>query len=539
MVIGIDLGTTFSLAAYVDSNGVPKVIPNRDGTNTLPSVVMFDCGEAVVGIQAKNNAVTSPYNVAQFAKRHIGDDFEFSILDDDENESLYSPEEVSAIILKRLKEDCEQSLGKEITSAVITVPAYFSDAQKNSTIAAGKIAGLNVLKVIHEPTAAAMAYGLDKLGERGKVLIYDLGGGTFDVTLAELNGKEITVLASHGNKNLGGFDFDNALIEYATEEIMKAINVDAGEDPEDLQLLRQRCEEAKIALSTRDKFDFTIKLKGKKAKVEVTRDKFESLIMSIIDTTGVSIDIVLDESGINIGEVDKVLLVGGSSIIPAVKKYIVDKLGIQPSSEVNPHEVVAIGAAICAAGLIDPVPPPTPNPSEPKPNFESIPTSNHTPFTLKDRNSHGFGVIINGDDDREINSVIITRNQPLLQKFTKVYSTVVDEQESIFLRVTEGEDENLKYVSEIGTTEIELTPHPAHSPIAVEFMYDDNGIIAGRVFDLFDVNYETDDRNYLIGDISDLHTAKFIGEISIKRARFFDDEEIAEKRSNINSLTIQ
>jgi molecular chaperone DnaK len=544
MVIGIDLGTTFSVAAYVDNNGIPHVIPNGDGTNTTPSVVMFDYGEVIVGTQAKNNAVTSPYSVAQFAKRHMGTKFEFPIENESGEETLYSPEDISALILSKIKKDCEDFLGQPITGAVVTVPAYFTDAQKNSTIAAGKIANLNVLKVIHEPTAAAMAFGVNKQGENSKILIYDLGGGTFDVTAAEVKGRDIAVLATHGNRNLGGFDFDNLLIEYASRIIKETAKVDVNEELEDLQLLRQRCEEAKIALSTRKNYNFTMAIQGKKVRVEITREKFEELIKPLLDTTGDSIDIVLDEGNLKVNEIDKVLLVGGSSIIPAVSDFVYKKLGIKPSTEVNPHEVVAIGAAICANSLdsADSLDSPmkTSEPSDNSEDIETLTRKKVEKYNLIDRNSHGFGVVVMGRDGcSQMNSIIIPRNQPLKKPFTKVYSSLEDNQEEVYLKVTEGEEEDINYVNIIGESTITLNPHPEGSPIAIEFMYDDNGIITGRVYDLFGVPHETNKSGYLIGTISDLRNSVFMAEVTIKREFELTDDDIDKKKKHLTMLSIQ
>jgi molecular chaperone DnaK len=541
MLIGIDLGTTFSVAAYVDKNGIPQVIPNRDGTNTMPSVVMFDQGEVIVGIQAKNNALTAPYNVAQLAKRQIGKKFEFPIDDDDGKERLYSPEEISALILRRLKSDAEDYLGQAITGVVITVPAYFDDAQKNSTVTAGKIADLNVLKILCEPTAAAIAYGLNKADEHCKVLVYDLGGGTFDVTAAEIRGKEITVLAHHGHKALGGFNFDNELMLFAAKQITEQTNEDVQEDIEALQLLRQRCEEAKIALSTRKNYTFTMSLHEKKAKIEISREQFEKLIMPLIEMTGDSIDTVLEEGHIRMGEIDRVLLVGGSSLIPAVGEYVRQKLGIAPSAEVNPHEIVALGAAIFADSLADEESGDVPEDRVPSDAVQPIQSGNRPPkaaFTLVDKNAHGFGVVVR-KNGVPVNSVVIPRNQPLMKAFVKVYFSSADDQEEIKVQVTEGEEDDLRYVREIGESTINFNPHPKGSPIAVEFKYDENGIITGRIFDLYKVPHETNKDGYLIGGIESLDNPLFIGDVRIQREYAFSEEDIDDKKKQISSLTVQ
>jgi len=536
MVIGIDLGTTYSVAAYV-KDGKPCVIPNRDGTNTLPSVVMFEDGKAIVGAKAKANAVNDPYNAVQFVKRHIGTKHEFYIVDDDDNETVHSPESITAVILKRIREDCEKYLNEKVTGAVITVPAYFTDAQKDATIAAGKIADLDVMKVIHEPTAAALAYGLDKSKESSLILIYDLGGGTFDVTAAEVKGKDIDVRATHGYRQLGGFDFDNKLIEDASKQINAKLQVDIfdmGYEKE-LQMLRENCEKAKISLSTHTEVSFTLDVGEEKVEINFTRAQFNALIMPFLEHTGDSIDVVLEEGMINKNEIKKVLLVGGSSQIPVIGDFIYEKLGIRPSSEVNPHEVVALGAALHAYYLSG-----GDHNVDNEDSSESQSSQHVESFSIKDRNAHAFGIRVRDmETGREINSVIIQRNQPLMKPFVKVYSSSRDQQEKLTLKVTEGESTNLELVTIIGEAQIKLNPHPKGASIAVEFMYDNNGIITGRIYDLFGVSYSEDENGYLIGDIATLDGALFIAEVSIKREFALSDDDIASEQRKLQLLSIE
>ncbi|MBO5273816.1 MAG: Hsp70 family protein [Clostridia bacterium] len=515
--IGIDLGTTFSVGAYVDKSGTPHVVRNRDGANTTPSVVMFDGDEIVVGIQAKNNAVADPYNVVQFVKRNMGDR-EYSF--ETEDEKVYSAEDISAMILKRIKEDCETVLNEPVGQAVIIVPAYFNDSQRQSTIDAGKIAGLDVLAVINEPTAAALAYGVDKLGTKQRVMVYDIGGGTFDVTIIEVNPDgTVKVLATHGNRNLGGYDFDNRLMEYVADQFKEQTNVDLHDDDEDMQALRVKCEEAKIALSSRERFVIKLSAQRQKATIEITREKFESLIEDLIDETEVDIDITLDDSGLSPRDLDKVLLVGGSSRIPAISNYIEKKLDIRPSGELNPDEVVAIGAAVYANAIVTGSSAYNPDipASTARGGSGSLPVV--VPDIIQDVNSHGLGIITHDEDGIGHNSIIIPRNQPIPVMMDQDYVTMVDGQTCIELQVTEGDDEDLSYVAIIGTAQIVLNPHPAHSPIRVELGYDKNGIITGRVYDYVDECY--------------------VGDIIIRRDANMSEEELNAKKARMDGENLQ
>lgn len=522
MIIGIDLGTTFSVGAWTDENGTTHVANTREGGTTTPSVVMFDDDQIVIGQQAKNNAELAPLNVVQFVKRSMGDK-NYTFLTETDKE--YSAEDISAMILKRVKEDCETCIGQEVTDAVITVPAYFSDAQRQSTIDAGRIAGLNVRAIINEPTAAALAYGTSQAGREQKVMVYDLGGGTFDVTIIEVKADQtIQVLATHGNRNLGGVNFDNALINYVKDRFEEETGVDIIDDDEAMQVLRLRCEQAKLALSGSEKTSVVMSVQKKKAKIEITRSKFEQLIAPLIDETEVDIDIALEDSGLAPRDLDKVLLVGGSSRIPYVRNYIQKKLNIVPSAELNPDEVVAIGAAIYGRSLGDapmPIPTPVPNPTDtPLTSGESnslVPVS--VPSIIQDVNSHGLGVVANDEDGNPANVIIIPRNQqiPIVKK--ESFYTVVDDQEQIELKVTEGDDDDLAYVTVIGTAMIHIPPHPAGSMVTIELGYDTNGIITGRVFDEVVQAY--------VGDIVINRAANMTTEEVDARARRMEGENFA------------
>ena len=522
MRVGIDLGTTFSVAAYCDENGTPHVVTNRDGENTTPSVVMFDDGEVVVGQQAKDNANLEPANVCQFVKRWMGNkDFVFET----EQGETYSAEDISARILRRICDDCESVLNEKVTEAVITVPAYFSDAQRQATIDAGRIAGLNVLAVINEPTAAALAYGVDKTDNQ-KVMIYDLGGGTFDVTIIKIADGKVNVLATHGNRNLGGFDFDNALINHIAAQFKEMTNVDIEEDDEAYQALRMNCEKAKIALSSRDKYRLSVGAQGTKpVKIEITRSEFNQMINPIIMETEVSVDIALEDSGLSPRDIDKILLVGGSTRVPAVVDFIEKKMNMKPSCELNPDEAVAIGAAIYANSFTGTVP--TTGTSSAGGGRASAgaagsspaQTATSAPSIIQDVNSHGLGVVATNEQGIAANTIIIPRNQPIPTSASQDFVTVVDNQQRVDLQVTEGDDEDLAYVTIIGNAEIQLRPHPKGSPVRVEFGYDSNGIVTGRLYDLVDNVY--------------------CGEIVIKREDNISEEELQSKAMRIKSENLQ
>lgn len=501
MIIGIDLGTTFSVGAWTDENGVTHVANSREGGNTTPSVVMFDDGEIVIGKQAKSNAELAPTNVVQFVKRNMGNK-NFSFLTEDDRE--YTAEEISAMILRRVKEDCETCIGEPVTEAVVTVPAYFSDAQRQATIDAGKIAGLNVRAIINEPTAAALAYGMSQGGQSQKVMVYDLGGGTFDVTIIEIRpDSTIQVLATHGNRNLGGVNFDNALITFVRERFEKETGVDLEEDDEAMQVLRARCEQAKLALSGSEKTSVVMSAQRKKAKIEITRADFERLIMPLIEDTEEDIDITLEDSGLAPRDLDKVLLVGGSSRIPAVRAYVQKKLNITPSAELNPDEVVAIGAAIYGRSL------------EQKGGLPSPIAPGAGSSIISDVNSHGLGIVADDEDTgRAKNFILIPRNQPIPTVGSQTFGTVVDNQEVIELQVTEGDDDDLSYVTVIGTAEIHIPPHPAGSPVTIELSYDTNGIITGKVYD----------------EIAQKH----VGDIIINRSANMTQEQVEESAQRMD-----
>ncbi len=314
--IGIDLGTTFSCMAYIDENGNPTVIPNSEGENTTPSSVLFEDGSAIVGKEAKSQSILEPFNFEQFVKRHMGErDYFFTT----KSGEKYTPEDVSAIILSKMKKDAEEYLGDSVDGAVITVPAYFNEAQKIATIDAGKIAGLDVLAIINEPTAAALAFGISKGSKKAQtIMVYDLGGGTFDVTVMRFDTDNITVLATAGDRKLGGYDFDNKIIEDVISKA-KSQGIDIQSDPVARQDLQLKAEEAKKALSAKEKTNIMLNVNGRPFKYTITRDEFVDMAEPLLFRTASSMENACDEAGIEYSDLDKILLVGGSTRMPVVR----------------------------------------------------------------------------------------------------------------------------------------------------------------------------------------------------------------------------
>ena len=325
--IGIDLGTTFSAIAHINEHGEPEIIENSDGERTTPSVVLFDGDEIIVGSYAKDNMAVYPGQGAEFVKRHMGDDlyyFEY-------NGRKYNASEISSFILKKLKEDAEARLGATISDVIITVPAYFGDPQRRATIEAGEMAGLNVVQVINEPTAAAYSYGLHKLGKDRRVLVFDLGGGTFDVTVIEISGDMIEVKATNGDYQLGGKDWDEALIQYIAERFESRHGISPYSDEGDYQALKEKALSAKISLSNLPKVNIIYGCKGKTIKEEVTKERFEEITSRQVEQCRMLTELVLEETSYKNTDIDVVLLAGGSTRMPMVVNMLKEYFGKEPS----------------------------------------------------------------------------------------------------------------------------------------------------------------------------------------------------------------
>lgn len=466
-VVGIDLGTTFSAIAYVNRHGKPEIIANREGERITPSVVLFDGDTPIVGTAAKRSAIAEPLNVVQFVKRQMGNpSWKFRT----ENGDSYAPEEISAIILKRLKEDAEQMLGAAIDNAVITVPAYFNDAQRKATHDAGRIAGLNVMRIINEPTAAALSYGFEKIQEPNTILVYDLGGGTFDVTIMQANKGEIKVIATGGDKNLGGFDWDNEIMTFLNDEFKNHDGPDIFDEPAWEQDLRDKAEIAKKTLSARDKTSVFLSAGGKNLSVDLTREQFENLTAPLLNRTATIMEFVLDDARMKWQDIDKILLVGGSTRMKAVSAMIERVTGKSPSKEVHPDEVVATGAAIQAALI--------------QAKGGSAERSLFPVVKIEDVNSHSLGIVALDQHGKDINSIILKKDTHIPCKVSDVFCTVTDNQTELRIRVTEGEDSDLNAVTIHGETVLKIPPYPRGAPVEVFFEYDHDGIIHVTVVDL-------------------------------------------------------
>ena len=459
-VIGIDLGTTNSVVAVMEG-GEPTVITNSEGSRLTPSVVGFSkTGERLVGELAKRQAISNPENTVASIKRHMGESYTVKIEGKD-----YTPQEISAMILQKLKEDAESYLGEKVTQAVITVPAYFSDSQRQATKDAGKIAGLDVLRIINEPTAAALAYGLDKGGE-GKILVFDLGGGTFDVSILELGDGVFEVKATNGNTHLGGDDFDNAVMNWLVEEFKKQTGIDLSQDKMAEQRLKDAAEKAKIELSTVMSTNInlpfiTADASGPKhLDLTLTRAKFNELTTDLVHATMEPTRQAIKDSGLSIDEIDKIILVGGSSRIPAVQEAIKNILGKDPDKGINPDECVAIGAAIQAGVLVGDV--------------KDVVLLDGTPLSL--------GIETMGG----IFTKIIERNTTIPTEGKQIFSTAMDNQPSVDVHVLQGEREMAADNKTLGRFELSGIPAaPRGVPrIEVAFNIDANGIVNVSAKDL-------------------------------------------------------
>ena len=453
-VIGIDLGTTNSCVSFMEG-GEPTVITNIEGNRTTPSIVAFTKdGERLVGETAKRQAVTNPERTISSIKREMGSDHKINIDGKD-----YGPEEISAMILQKLKSDAESYLGEPVKEAVITVPAYFTDAQRQATKDAGRIAGLDVKRIINEPTAAALAYGMDKEHGQHKIMVYDLGGGTFDVSILELGDGVFEVLATRGNNKLGGDDFDNKLIDYIAEEFKKEHGVDLKADKMSLQRLKEAAEKAKKELSSTMTTNINLPFITATASgpihlnMDITRAKFNELTHDLVEKTIEPVKECIKDAGISVNDLDKVLLVGGSTRIPAVQDEVKALTGKDPQKDINPDECVALGAAIQGGVLTGEV--------------KDLLLLDVTPLSLGLETLGG------------VTTRLIERNTTIPTKKSQVFTTAADSQTSVDIHVLQGEREFAKDNTTLGRFQLTgIAPAPRGIPqIEVTFDIDANGIV--------------------------------------------------------------
>lgn len=509
MKIGIDLGTTFSVASYIDESGDAKIVTNSEGNRTTPSVIFLDEDEVIVGQPAKDEKGFTPEAVFDLVKRSMGKKTTF-----DYNGKEYSPEHLSSFILKKLIKDTEKVTNQKVEGAVITVPAYFNDAERQATIDAGRIAGIDVLAVINEPTAAGIAYGTAEAGENKKerVLIYDFGGGTFDITLLDIDGSKIEILATEGDLKLGGADIDNVIIEYIIEAIEEELDYDVDDDMELYAEITVEAERIKKGLSAKEKETIKLKVDGSNFKREYTKGQFEESIRGIVERTLTYINACLHEKGIKLEEVDKVLMVGGSTRVPLVGQLLEEHIGTPVSCELNPDEVVAQGAAILA-------------------NIDSYEEVNSSDLTEKQKSikeievvdvaSHGLGMVFKNEESGErYNRVLLSKNEKLPAVVTKDTAPGSAGQRSIIIEVTQGDFEELDYVDIIGDSEILLPSNVGKGyGIQIKMSIDNNGCIAVDAYEKATMNH--------------------LGSFEIERQANLSEGEIVELVNSVELVEVQ
>jgi molecular chaperone DnaK len=499
-IAGIDLGTTYSAIAHFDEYGKADIIPNSDNERITPSVILFEDGEVIVGKIAKNQAVSHPENVVQFVKRNMGEPDWVRVIDGRE----YTPEILSAIVLKRVVTDAEEAINEHITDVVITVPAYFNDSERKATLDAGKIAGLQVLGLVNEPTAAALAFGMNHLDSQAKALVYDLGGGTFDVTIIEIDGNNIQVLATDGERRLGGRDWDDMLLNYVAESFMAEHGIDPRDDLEAYQDLVTKCEDTKKALSRKPKANVFVQCMGKSAKISITRELFDELTRPLLEQTETYLDVVLQKASLHWKDIDIVLAVGGSTRMPQVQEILQRVTGREPEKGVNPDECVATGAVYWAAIML------VRDADDSKSKVDQAQHQNVAEeivqqFTqaaqeagkiagqavpdslagllggvvVSNVNSHSLGIVTMLPDGSRRNLVMIPEQTPLPCETTKVFGTAQANQVTVDIKIVEGEEEDPEHCAEIGTCKIRDLPanRPAGAKVSVTYTYTGDGLI--------------------------------------------------------------
>lgn len=475
--VGIDLGTTFSVVAHIDPYGKPQIIPNSESERITPSVILYDGGSVIVGTVAKNNSVAEPERIVDFVKREIGKPKEQFHREFDNK--VYSAEELSALIIKKLKADAERYLKETVTDAVITVPAYFNDAERTATITAGQLAGLNVLQVINEPTAAALAYGLDKLDEDQTVFVFDLGGGTFDVTIMRIQSHKIEMLATNGDHRLGGKDWDDVIVNFVAEEFDRAHGENPLLDLQSYQDLQSRALSAKIQLSSRQRTAIVHNHNGKSVKVELTREEFERKTRHLVEKCKTICEMVLQEAKMKWADIDKILLVGGMTRMPMVREMIARLSPAPLADDVNPDEAVALGAAI--QGILSLLH------EEDQSGEKVLPPETRQQFSSREGGliqvtnitSHTLGVVL--WDEVHLEEYVF----PMIRKMNAIpakarnsFGTATANMQRVVVKIVEGESTLPAECTPLGVCDVELPPFlPKGSPVELNYAYNANQVL--------------------------------------------------------------
>lgn len=505
-VLGIDLGTTFSAMAVVDKFGKPTIVHNSEGHSTTPSVVHFyEKSGWVVGEQAAKMVVADPANVVRFIKRSMGDpDYELEFFG-----RSYSPQEISALILQKLRDDAQEALGREINDVVITVPAYFNSAQRGATTEAGQIAGLNVLSIINEPTAAAIAYGLERLGGQRRLLVFDLGGGTFDVTLMEIKGTRFQTLASDGNAELGGKDWDDRLLNYVAEQFADKYGLDPRDEPQPYQELYERSLYAKISLSSKPRAIIPINYRGNRMISKISREEFERLTSDLVEQCVDTCQLVMRQAGLAWDQLHEVLLVGGSTRMPMIRRALTQMSGRRFAEDLNPDECVALGAALTGVLRHQPDHPALrshrraiarrarraqTNPGDTLPPVvdytePEAPTEPDTPglpqIEISDATTHPLGMIVLDRQHRERVLTLIKPATPVPCEKRKRFGYAYDNSTAVRVEVTEGTGRSRDEVTVIGEVILDnLPPRAKGTPLEVLYRYNVNQILEVYVIDV-------------------------------------------------------
>ena len=475
--VGIDLGTTFSVMAYVDGNGKGQIIPNAESERITPSVILFDGTTAIVGSAAKQNAVAEPEKIVDFVKREIGKSkAEFHR---EFGGKLWSAEELSALVLRKMKQDGEKFLGESITDAVITVPAYFSDVERTATMHAGQLAGFNVLQILNEPTAAALAYGIDRHAGNETVFVFDLGGGTFDVTIMRISENHIQMIASNGDHKLGGKDWDDVIVNWVSEEFDKQYGDNPLLDLHSYQDLYNRALTAKIQLSSRNATTLVHSHAGHSLKLEVTREDFERRCRHLLEKIKALCEIAMDEAQMKWNQIDRILLTGGMTRMPSVREMIRQMSGRPIAEDVSPDEAVAIGAALQATLVLLGKENDSGERIVAEGTRERLSNSEGALVRVTNITTHTLGVVLWDDEQmEEYVFPMIKKSTPIPGEIQNAFGTAKANMKNVIVRVVEGESTVPSECIPLGVCDVELPPFlPKGSPVQLTYRYDQNQVL--------------------------------------------------------------